>query len=480
MDQLQFDHREFWTKSLWVIIFTIAVFAANMSTSDIRGDSIVYASVAKNILTLHSPLILHYDGSIYLNKPPLLFWLVALCLKLFGYTVFAVNLAIVITGLALNLSFFYFVVRIFRQYNLAYFAVFCLNTTFVVYKASHALRMESITAAFILLALLNFWLYLKSEHIRYMVWMGIHCGLAILSKGFLGLMPFALVLLYPIMGNRQVLSWRFVSHCLLAVILSLTVCGWWYVYISLNTNFIHHFFYNEVAARLFNGALQAGSNKVAYDVEPIYKYVLLLGRDYFMYLPFFFYGAYRFYRGQHEFDREGVKIVSIFALFSWVVIHFISTRSARYLYEFYLMSAIIVAYGMVSIPALKNRNFVNLLKFVSLAYMIFTLTAPVRLSWNTYTSIPDFKRVSQNMNLPLIVDLNNFSDANDRAGLQFFLQPADFQLMSSAHGSFLTILRQDCHHNAQAVALKNYILIEESRRLCLIMVPRADLLSIEQ
>ena len=98
MDQLQFDHREFWTKSLWVIIFTIAVFAANMSTSDIRGDSIVYASVAKNILTLHSPLILHYDGSIYLNKPPLLFWLVALCLKLFGYTVFAVNLAIVITG----------------------------------------------------------------------------------------------------------------------------------------------------------------------------------------------------------------------------------------------------------------------------------------------------------------------------------------------------------------------------------------------
>lgn len=477
MDRLHFDHREFWIKSLWVIIFTLAVFAANMATSDIRGDSILYASVAKNILTLHSPLILHYDGSIYLNKPPLLFWLVALCLKLFGYTVFAVNLAIVITGLVLNLSFFYFVARIFRQYNLAYFAVFCLNTTFVVYKASHALRMESMTAAFILLALLNFWLYLKSEHIRYMIWMGVHCGLAILTKGFLGLMPFALILLYPMMGDRHIVNLRFIGHCLLAIVVSFVVCGWWYIYISLNTNFIHHFFYNEVAARLFNGALQSGGNKVAYDVEPIYKYVLLLGRDYFMYLPFFFYGAYRLYRGQHDFDREGVKIVSIFAIFSWVVIHFISTRSARYLYEFYLMSAIIVAYAVVSIPALKQRNFVNLLKFVSLAYMLFTMATPMRLSWNTYTSIPEFKHLSENMNLPLIVDLKNFESANDRAGLQFFLPASDFQPMNSAHGSYLTILRQNCHQSAQALALKNYLLVDESRRLCLIMVPREDLLA---
>ncbi|MFM2480245.1 ArnT family glycosyltransferase [Celerinatantimonas sp. YJH-8] len=465
MDCLKFDHKEFWFKSLWVIVFALAVYATNMSDSDIRGDSIIYADIAKNILSLHSPLILHLNDDVYLNKPPLLFWLVALCLKMFGYTVFAVKVTVVLTSLSLSLSLFYLVARIFKNYNWAYLAVFCLNTTYVVYKATRPLRMESLTATFILLALVCFWLYLKSDRIKYLVWLGICCGLAIFSKGFLGLIPLAVMLLYAVFGDRNKLNWRFAGHFGIVLVVSLMVCGWWYVYISLKTDFIHHFFYEQTAARLLNGALQEGQQVVNYDKKPLYQYLYLMGRDYFMYIPFFLFGCYRLYRDKLSVDREGLRIVVIYAAFSWLSIHLISTRAERYLYEFYTIAAFISAYGIASIPKLKTVQFVNWLKVMGLAYMIFVMATPSKLSWNSYNELAELKQLSQNLQMPLLVNRDYFPNPNDRAGLDFFLEPEHIQSFDAMpQKAFLTVLPKEFQGDL------SYRLIRKTRRLQLVMV----------
>ncbi|CAG9000423.1 MAG: Undecaprenyl phosphate-alpha-4-amino-4-deoxy-L-arabinose arabinosyl transferase [Candidatus Celerinatantimonas neptuna] len=468
MDDSIFKTRTFWYKSLWVLVFALAVHAVNMSSSDMRGDAIVYASIAKNIITMHSPLILHFDGNVYLNKPPLFFWLIALSLSVFGYTVFAAKLVAVLAAVALNLSVFYLIVRLFRSYNLGYLCIFCLNTTYVIYKNTHSVRMEGLTAFLILMAIIFLWHYMKSSEFRYLALFGLMSGLAVMSKGFLGFLPWATLLIYLMLPGSA--AWRnrkVLVHTLIALLICMVTFGWWYVYISLHTNFFHHFFYGEVAARLLNGSLQT-KDHVNYHTKPIYQYVVYMFRDYFMYLPFLIYGGYRVYKEQHRFDREGLVLVTIYTVFSWVVIHAISTRSERYMYEFYTTAALFTAYGIASIPKLKNIRFVNWLKVFGITYMIFILVTPMKLSWNSYTSLRELEDISHNTHIPIYINMKWLPSYVDRAGVRFFLESSVLD-QNKPSGSYFTVLPKYYQGNL------SYRLIKKTRRVLIVLVPKSDL-----
>ncbi|MFM2484739.1 ArnT family glycosyltransferase [Celerinatantimonas yamalensis] len=462
MDATDFCFRRFLSKSLWVIVFALAVHASNMSSADLRGDAIVYASIAKNILTLHSPLILHFDGATYLNKPPLFFWLTALSLSVFGYTIFAVKFVAVLTAILLNVALFYLFVRIARSYNLGYLAIFCVNTTYVIYKNAHDVRMESLSALLITVSLCFLWHYLRSAKCWHLLLFGLMSGLAVMTKGFLGLLPWAVWLLYLCLPlARELRTKRLFWHSIAAFGLFLATFLWWYVYISLHTNFFHHFFYDEVIARLFDGGLQA-QESVHYHSKPVYQYLLYMCRDYFLYLPFFIFGCYKCYQNSHQFDRNGLTLIAIFTLLSWLAIQVISTRAERYLFTFYTTAAFFCAFGIASIPQLKRVQFVNWLKVLGISYIIFILVAPMKLSWNSYRSLRDLKQLSYNANIPIAIENRLLPDYGDRAGVEFFL--GNEFVNAPPQGRYFTVLPKSYQGDL------NYLLIKRTRQLLIVLV----------
>ncbi|WP_131912554.1 ArnT family glycosyltransferase [Celerinatantimonas diazotrophica] len=459
------DFKTFTYKSLWVIVFTLAIFAANLSSGDLRGDSMVYAAISKNILTLHSPLVMHFNDAIYLNKPPMLFWLTALSLYVFGHSIFAVNLVVAFSALVLNLAFFYWIARICKGYNLAYLSIFCLDTSYVIYKNSHTLKMEALTAFFIVMAMIFFWHYLKDKRLMWILGFGLMSGLAVMTKGFLGGIPWAIVIVYLLTPvGRDIRSRQFLLHAMAALLVFLASFLWWYVYISLRTDFLHHFLYDEVWARLVTSDT---SEATQYKHKPVYRYLWFMLKDYFMYLPFFLYGCYHLYKHRDSnIDREGLTLLAIFTIFCFAVVHLISTRSERYLYEFFITAAFFSAYGISRVPKLKNVNFASWLKVMGTLYMLFILTTPLKLGWNSYTSLRDLQKLSDNMHVPIMVNKHWLPSYVDQAAVTFFLNnpPLD----SAPKGSYFTILPREYQGPLK------YKLVEKTRQLRIVLVTKSD------
>jgi len=73
-------------------------------------DAAQYASIAREMLDRKSYLQLYDLGKDYLDKPPMLFWLSALSMKIFGVHDWAYRLP----------SFLFSLIAIFSTYRLAY------------------------------------------------------------------------------------------------------------------------------------------------------------------------------------------------------------------------------------------------------------------------------------------------------------------------------------------------------------------------
>lgn len=457
-----FNLRTFGFKSLWVIVFALALFANHMGDSNIKGDSMTYASISQHILTLHSWLIMHFDGHVYLNKPPLFFWLTAALMKIFGVNLFTVHLVGALCALALSLIVFYWAVRITQSYSFAYLVVFCLNISYVIYKNTRDYRLESLTGFFIIAALVCFWHYTQGRRLRALLGFGLMSGCAVMTKGPLGLLPWAVVIVYLFTpAGKTLRGKRFTYDMLGALVVCVASFIWWYGYISLHTNFIHHFFVGQILDRLAGHRV----SHVSYPHASVFHYVYLVLSEYFMYLPFLAIGAYRLYRQKDQkIERHGLTLLAVYTLVSFIVIHPISTRAERYLYEFYIGTAFFSAYGIASLKKLQQVHFVNWIKVISIVYMLFLLTTPLTLSRNSYRALEGFDKLSQSMHLPLVVKNEWLSGYSDRAGVRFFVHHG--QSTIPATGNYLAVLSK--HYSGPL----HYRVMRKTTELLLVMVER--------
>ena len=75
-----------WGVYLAVILFAAAVYlACAISPPSLQDDvDAVQAQIARNMMTSGDWVTPRLDGVIYLEKPPLIYWMIALSYKMFG------------------------------------------------------------------------------------------------------------------------------------------------------------------------------------------------------------------------------------------------------------------------------------------------------------------------------------------------------------------------------------------------------------
>ncbi len=139
-----------------VLLFSAGICFSHIHQGHLAGDAVRYASIASNIL-IRSEWFSLYDGfqgiEGYANKPHLLFWLLAFCIKLFGYSTFVAKLPSAVF-VFLSLILFFHIAQKLYQRNVAFVLLALFVCTRVFMRDILELNVEGISLLGALLCLL--------------------------------------------------------------------------------------------------------------------------------------------------------------------------------------------------------------------------------------------------------------------------------------------------------------------------------------
>lgn len=192
-----FKHFSATEKILLFIIFVI--YSHNLFIDIMQVDAAQYAGMSMQMAQTNSYLEIKEFTSDYLDKPPLLFWLSSLSIKLFGVNNFAYKLP---SFLFLLLSLFavYRLAAIYYTVKVAKNAVLILATAQAYFLMTNDVRTDALLTSSVIVAVWFFAEYFERKKIKYLILASIFVGFALLAKGPIGLiavlMPVGLQLLY--------------------------------------------------------------------------------------------------------------------------------------------------------------------------------------------------------------------------------------------------------------------------------------------
>jgi 4-amino-4-deoxy-L-arabinose transferase-like glycosyltransferase len=191
---------------LWMLLY--ASFALLLPPLLDDADS-VHAEAAREMLLRHDYVTLHVDGVRYLEKAPLLYWLMAGFARAFEFIggsgtaphihVWAMRLPVALAVLAL----LYIVRRMgremFQSDRAGFYAAIVVLTSWGVFIFTRILIPDILLCLFITAALRFFWRTLQQDDpsLGDCLGMAVACALAVLTKGLIGILfPAVIIFLY--------------------------------------------------------------------------------------------------------------------------------------------------------------------------------------------------------------------------------------------------------------------------------------------
>ena len=156
-------------------------------------DEATYGVIAREMVRSGNWLIMTYDGHVWLEKPPLGIWMIALSYKMFGISEFSVRLFSALCGWGTILVTYAIGAKLFNRWTGFLAGMFLLTAKHFTQHARLGF-MDAPLVLFISLALLFFWM--GREKNRFFYLSGVFLGLAFLTKGFAALLVIPVTWLY--------------------------------------------------------------------------------------------------------------------------------------------------------------------------------------------------------------------------------------------------------------------------------------------
>jgi 4-amino-4-deoxy-L-arabinose transferase-like glycosyltransferase len=208
----------------------------------------LYAEIAREMLARGNYVVPHLNGVPYIEKPPLLYWLCALSMKLFGPTPAAARLVSAGSMLLLGGAVFQFC-RLHVNVRAGAFASICIATSLPVALLGHVVLFDPLLTAVLggsLLCYLHS--YLSGSRRAFMLSV-ILLGLAILEKGVVALALGGGTVATFLVLMRDRAGWRSLFDPL-GLLLLLAVAGLWHLAATaMQPGFAWFYFINEHVLR---------------------------------------------------------------------------------------------------------------------------------------------------------------------------------------------------------------------------------------
>ena len=195
-----------------IFLFLLALFLFTFKigyTPILDGDTAFWARIAKNILNSVDWLTLKFvDPSRIIDKPPLFPWMIAIGFKLFGINEFALSIFHSIMAAFTVLVTYLIACELYNEKTAFWSSLILLTSAQFFYQARSPLQDMPLTL-FITASLWAFILWENKKNPWFYYLSGAFAGLAVMSKGPVGLaLPAIVILSYVIIGRK----WKLVFN----------------------------------------------------------------------------------------------------------------------------------------------------------------------------------------------------------------------------------------------------------------------------
>jgi len=216
-------------------------------------DEATYAQIAQNVLAHGSWMTLQYGGTNWFEKPPLYIWLVALSMKFFGASEFAIRIPSAFFNILAVAFLFLIVWELSEDVWLSFFCGISLLAVAPFFVFARQVRMDVATIAAILFATWCFIRGTKPGHAKWLLGVGIGIGVGFMTKSVIGLLAFIPMVILSILYKKW--AWTQNKYFLIGLGLMLLIILPWPIYET-----IHYgpaFWQSYIVQQVFNRGTQS-------------------------------------------------------------------------------------------------------------------------------------------------------------------------------------------------------------------------------
>ena len=347
-------------------------------------DYLRYPEIAREILELNDWTILRYEGEIYVDKPPLHFWMIAGAYKIFGVTPFAARVPAAMAALAGLLMAFLLGRKIFQNSETGFLAALILLSAYGYFWWARRTRIDMEFSVWFSLALIFFYYGLEAtSNLRKSFWymaFWLATGCAFMDKAFIALSTLVVVIPYSVMVGVSKHDARKVSPFLLLAaspVVALPILPW---VVAL----MNHPEYSAYRALL-------EQTKIMTRHEGFFFYFYEFPAKFFPAVPFFFMGVWAFFKHRREIAERRALVFPLVWIASYLVIlHLTAAKNTRYLLPIFLPCALVSAWSIqfyLQQAARVMKKVLHRVNGVFWGVAILSLTVPFIFAFKSNISL---------------------------------------------------------------------------------------------
>ncbi len=336
-DQPRLFYPQKWVQISILLLLCIFLFFLNLNQWDLwNPDEPRYAQVAREMVQGGDWILMHLNGKVYTDKPPLFFWLIGLSSFLFqGFTSFAVRFPSALFGFLGILTTFFIGKKLYSS-RIGFLSSLILMSSFQFAYLSTRANMDTTLTFFITFSLLCFCYWDWGEKRSLMIY-GFYIGMALgtLVKGPIG---FILPLLISLIYLGVLKDWKTIKKLRLfsGMILCLAIILSWYLPALLKggKEFLQETLLLHTVDRFAKGTSH---------VRPFYYYFYNFPID-FLPWTIFLPGAI-YYLFSKEGDNQRKENLFILVWFAAIFLFFSFSKGKRGLYLLPLFPSVSLMVG---------------------------------------------------------------------------------------------------------------------------------------
>ena len=236
-----------------IVLSYVFFMLGNGIVSLTNPDEVFYAQTAKEMMQHHSWMTPFLFGHPQFEKPVLTYWLLRVGFVLFGVSSFSARFFPALFAMVGVLAVYGLGILGFKNENKAFLSGILLLSCGLYLGLARTVFTDMIFSIFILLSLLSFfWGHTrKNRKDAGILLFFAFCGLAVLTKGPLGLLiPLLIILVF--LWKRQEMKFLFCKSFLGGVLIFLFLSLPWYILMikKYGNSFTYEFFYNDHLRRI--------------------------------------------------------------------------------------------------------------------------------------------------------------------------------------------------------------------------------------
>lgn len=340
-------------KLIFFALFTIVCyFALIWYMPYMDPDEARYVEIPREMMQLRHYIIPYLNYTVYLEKPPLYYWMNIIALKIFGFNDFAGRfwtVTISLIGVFLNYKF---AKKLINQ-KTAFWSSLVLASSLYYFVIGRLNLIDMTNAFFIAMSTYAGYLYLKTNkrHFVYLMYAGMALGF--LSKALIGIIfPFAILFLWSILARRFKSFFKLISPVGIAIMLALCL-PWIYMAGKQLSDFYYYFFLKQEFLRYL---------EPLEHTQPIWTFIPVV---IFGFLPWivFVFSLFKAYKANkfHDIEKNDLIFLLTFVSFIFVFYSLSESKLVTYVAPLFFPAAIILGNLISKIDTINKKDkYVNL------------------------------------------------------------------------------------------------------------------------